>query len=454
MASDGEARKRRVLVGLEKATLGGATWLGRRIRAGSVAHILPRPKPRMEEELAAIASAAGDNRALSVLKPIGLSLRGPSSGLHSFARLIETRIGVSKPTLVVVDGLLAAMPRGVDTAQDVIELGAALRAMAMTLDALVLVAHDLAVDGALVGHARLADAFDAVIVARAEVATGQDVLALRTASAAEAELIDEGPTLAGLPRMDTNAIDRRRFDRLPIAIRLAVETGGVDVIARTVDLSEDGMLVTELPAELAPTGALLTAKLHGVGSCRARVTARSSDGVHCQFAAMAPAAREALESLLVAERARVRDRARAVQDVAWDIGQALEHALVSGDLGIEDLFEPSYRRIAVGGTAAIAASYQRAIESILAPRLGGLDARRTDLTGCAVLDRRAHPAFALSLSKARVADRVFANAARNCRPLLVQKIERAPGRVDLDISSPIRVMGHHWGCVAARFAEL
>ncbi len=461
LTSDGEARRRRLLTSMVGAALTGTPWLGRQVRPVSVTYILPRPKPRTEDMLPIGTSEAGEFQELSILKPIGLNLRGASSGLMSFLRAIDSHRGRNarsgqSPGLIIIDGLLAAMPGGIDQAQDVSELAIALRMMAMRLGALVLVSHDLAIDGTLVGHSRLAEAFDALITAKANAAGGGETLTLRGKGSGQALSLDQIPALSGVPSVEPGENDRRRYDRLPVSIAVEIETKGSPARACAIDISEDGMLVASLPLIFAPPGALLAARLEGIGVCSARVTARTGEDAHCQFAAMAPEARDALEMLLAAERAGVRDRVRAVQDVAWAIGLALDVAVAEGGLEPDHLFAPSYRRIVRDGQDTITASYQGPLKGIFAARLDSIEASRSDLTACTVLDRRAHPAYTRTKGRPkslRRNDRILVNAARNCRPILVQRVQTGAGRTDLDISAPIRVMGHHWGCFAARFTE-
>ena len=100
----------------------------------------------------------------------------------------------------------------------------------------------------------------------------------------------------------SEAGDRRRHDRLPCEIGVALRANGGIVRAQTADLSDGGALVRLDDTERFAAGSILEAELDAIGSTRVRVAGISSLGLHLEFVEMSARVRTELERKLASIR--------------------------------------------------------------------------------------------------------------------------------------------------------
>lgn len=261
--------------------------------------------------------------------------------------------------------------------------------------------------------------------------------------------------------------DRRRSDRLPADIGVRLSGQGVAIEARTVDISEGGVLLAVAdPGRLKDHG-YYDCTVAGIGRVALRVVARSSLGLHGQFVRMDEQVKAALDGKLAELRAADAERISRAVDAAAEIGAAIEAAIDAGRLSREDAFDNAYVEIAGSNPPQYTTRYLRAFEAILPAiqeRWLGLDKR---MTFCAAVDRNAYlpvhnricsqpqrpddPAWnAVNARNKRIFDdRAGLTAARSVRPFLIQSYARDMGNGTVvmmkEIDAPIRIFGKHWG---------
>ncbi|MEI8144461.1 MAG: AAA family ATPase [Alphaproteobacteria bacterium] len=484
LTGNSEAGKRTLTLDLVEAVATGATWNGRSVRQGAVAYVLASGKVRTEERLRTLTDSAPQG-TIHILKPIGLDLRGLTPGFLQFLKRLET-LAAGDLSLIVIDSLLNVVKRGVDHPTDVEEVATALQLLARRTGAAVVVLHDQAVDGTLVGNSALPSAFQYILAGRhtrdggpsaftVAGPSGTVVLPLieGVASASAAvELSFNSQKRLDLSAANDDAVDRRRFDRLPLSMNVLFDPDGRGLAARTLDLSEDGMLLTGKGLTgLDPTlchQVLIT----GIGRCRVRVAAQTPLGTHCQFAGIDPRTRAALEDVLRREKDRCAERTRLVQDAAWTMAERIEQAIQDGSVALKSLFEPRYNKAIAGKPAdaetatskssEILASYSSDVEPLIAPVIAQLIGAREDVVASAVVDRNAYAVVCASHkqpgpeARRMWCDPVSLKAARNNRPILIQDAQFGIGGLatpsGFDFSAPIRILGRHWGSLRVQYA--
>ncbi len=260
--------------------------------------------------------------------------------------------------------------------------------------------------------------------------------------------------------------DRRRHDRLPCDLAVALRQGGRNIRGQTVDLSDGGMLVRSADAEKLEPGAV-EADITGVGRARGRIVARSALGLHVEFAELDATARTALQARLDAIRAENQafvDRAIGAADA---ISKAIESAVQAGRLTRDALFDTEYVPIAGTNPVQFRTRALEVLEALLPPIQEPLLGSDKRMTFCAAVDRNAYlpvhnriysqpqkpddPAWNTANCRNRriFDDRAGLCAARNVRPALIQSYARDMGNgvvvMMREIDAPIRVFGKHWG---------
>src|SRR6266567_1712763 len=260
--------------------------------------------------------------------------------------------------------------------------------------------------------------------------------------------------------------DRRRHDRLPCDLAVALRQGGRNIRGQTVDLSDGGMLVRSADAEKLEPGAV-EADITGVGRARGRIVARSALGLHVEFAELDATARTALQARLDAIRAENQafvDRAIGAADA---ISKAIESAVQAGRLTRDALFDTEYVPIAGTNPVQLRTRALEVLEALLPPIQEPLLGSDKRMTFCAAVDRNAYlpvhnriysqpqkpddPAWNTANCRNRriFDDRAGLCAARNVRPALIQSYPRDMGNgvviMMREIDAPLRVFGRHWG---------
>ncbi len=261
--------------------------------------------------------------------------------------------------------------------------------------------------------------------------------------------------------------DRRRHDRLPCDLPVALRQAGRDVHAQTADLSEGGMLVRGGDIEKLSIGTSIDADLSGVGRARGRVVGRSSLGLHVEFTALEPDTETKLHERLESIRAENREFVERALDAAAMVSMAFEEAVTDGKLTREALFDTEYAPIEGTNPLQFRTRALDVLESVLPPIQEPLLADDKRMTFCAAVDRNGYlPVHNRIYSKPQKADdvpwntancrnrRIFddragLSAARNVRPYLIQSYARDMGNGIIimmrEIDAPVRVFGKHWG---------
>ena len=261
--------------------------------------------------------------------------------------------------------------------------------------------------------------------------------------------------------------DRRRHDRVPCELAVAIQTPSSVIRGNTVDLSEGGVLVRAQEAGGVGTGDVLGATISGIGECRVRLVNRSHLGLHLQFVDMATPVREALQAKLTAIWEENREFIDRATDAAQRVALAFEAAVSSGKLTREALFDNTYVPIEGSAPQQYRTRSLAAIEEILPPIQEPMLASDPRMIFCAAVDRNGYLGMhnikysqpqrpgdlvwstANSRNRRIFDDRAGLCAARNVRPHLIQNYPRDMGNGVIvmmrEIDVPIRVFGKHWG---------
>ena len=265
----------------------------------------------------------------------------------------------------------------------------------------------------------------------------------------------------------SEAGDRRRHDRLPCEIGVALRANGGIVRAQTADLSDGGALVRLDGTERFAAGSILEAELDAIGSTRVRVAGISSLGLHLEFVEMSARVRTELERKLASIREESREIIARAVDNANEIARAFEALIREGKLTEASLFDNDY--VVIEGTDPVQyrTKFLSALEEVLPPIQEALLSSDERTVFCAAVDRNGYLpvhnrkyslpqrpgelAWNIAHSRNR---RIFDGraglaAARNVRPYLIQVYAREMGSgvtvMTREIDAPIRVFGKHWG---------
>ncbi|AVO44284.1 chemotaxis protein [Phreatobacter cathodiphilus] len=261
--------------------------------------------------------------------------------------------------------------------------------------------------------------------------------------------------------------DRRRHDRLPVELAVQLSGPQGELRAKTLDISEGGMLLAAGEADRLPAGATATASLANIPGLRIRVVARTALGTHCEFVAPDEAARVALAARIAALREADAVRIDHVVKASAEISRAVEQAIESGRLSRDDAFDNDYVRIPGTDPVQFSTRYLKVFEDVLPPIQERWLAVDKQMTFCAAVDRNAylpvhnriysHPQKpgdpvwnAANCRNRRIFDdRAGLSAARSSRPYLIQSYARDMGNgvtvFMKEIDAPIRIFGRHWG---------
>ncbi|MFG1445336.1 methyl-accepting chemotaxis protein [Xanthobacter agilis] len=256
--------------------------------------------------------------------------------------------------------------------------------------------------------------------------------------------------------------DRRRFERWPVEILGHVRVNGARHAAKTLDLSQGGVLLCAL-APPPPVGARVQLELSGLGTLAGRVAGVSDLGCHIAFDDCENAAVKARIAAVAAEAAVAIARARAG---AQRVSLAYEAALKDGLISADQLFDTHYRPLPDTDPQQVETTSLPILERLLPAVQEPMLAEDRSLAFCAAVDingylpvhnaqyskpqRPGEPAWNNANSRNRriFDDRAGLLAARNTKPYLVQVYARhIGGEVVMmrEVDAPIIVNGRHWG---------
>jgi len=261
--------------------------------------------------------------------------------------------------------------------------------------------------------------------------------------------------------------DRRRHDRLPCELPVALRQGGREITGQAADLSEGGMLVRNVESEKLSIGTSVEIDLTAVGRARARIVGRSPLGLHVEFTGLEAAAESALHERLASIRAENQEFVDRAVDAAAMIAVTLEQAVRDGKLTRDALFDADYVPIEGTNPQQFRTRSLDVLESLLPAIQEPLLAGDKRMVFCAAVDRNGYlPVHNRIYSKPQKADdaawntancrnrRIFDDraglcAARSVRPFLIQSYPRDMGNglviMMREIDAPVRVFGKHWG---------
>lgn len=265
----------------------------------------------------------------------------------------------------------------------------------------------------------------------------------------------------------TDIGDRRRHDRLPCDLAIALQGRSGVIKGRTADISEGGALMRVADVHAIVVGDKIRSEIAGLGCCDVEVVNHSHLGLHLHFVDLAPNACAALSSKLEAIRTENREFIERAMTTAKQISALFEDALARGVITEDRLFDNAYMPIEGSDPLQYRTRFLDWMEAVLPEIQETLRASDERMILCAAVDRNAYlPVHnkvyaqpqrpgdvvwntANSRNRRIFDDRAGLAAARNTRPYLIQNYPRDMGNgitiMMQEIDAPIRVNGKHWG---------
>lgn len=267
--------------------------------------------------------------------------------------------------------------------------------------------------------------------------------------------------------------DRRRHDRLPCEVPVTMHSHRGEVAAKTVDLSEGGMLLHVKDAEAVSIGASMPMTLRGIGEAKATIVNRSPLGLHVKFVRLGEEAEAALHGRLKEIREENGEFIELATSAAAKIAAAMEEMVARRMLCAADLFDNCYVPIEDTNPVQYRTRFLDALDDLLPGILEPLLASDHRMAFCAAVDRNGYlPVHnrvysrpqrpgdvawntANSRNRRIFDDRAGLAAARNVRPYLIQSYPRDMGNgvvvMMREVDVPIRILGKHWGAVRTAY---
>lgn len=262
--------------------------------------------------------------------------------------------------------------------------------------------------------------------------------------------------------------DRRRHDRYPVELEVTGRIGARSIHSRSIDISRGGMLLDWPEAESGvASGQKGRLDIAGIGAVEAHVVGVSRMGLHCAFDDTDPAIRAAIEAKLAEIAQEYRPLVARAQEIAGDVGRAIEGLVANGRLSREAVFDTNYTPLPGTDPQQFETAYTGAFEGILPAIIEPPLADNDRLVFCLAIDRNGYiPVHNRAFSQPQRADdpvwnaahcrnkRIFDDragitAARSTRHFVVQAYARdmGGGKVVMmrEVDAPIRVFGRHWG---------
>ncbi len=139
--------------------------------------------------------------------------------------------------------------------------------------------------------------------------------------------------------------DRRKHERLPCHLDIAIQTPRGPVNAPVYELSIDDILISGTDAAGLPQGEGLNATLQDVGACRIRVTEHSKAGARARFEAMNAELAERIEDKLWSIHEENTDFVARAMEAGAALTRMFEDAIATGAVAIDDMFDTDYVEI-------------------------------------------------------------------------------------------------------------
>lgn len=272
----------------------------------------------------------------------------------------------------------------------------------------------------------------------------------------------------------SDGVQRRAFDRLPLSLRGKLITKEESVSVVTVDISEEMVLLgPERSISLRPAQQVTIEFDSSIGALVARHIETTSLGISMQLDAGESAAKERLRSRLLAGgeelAARHANLIEAAQSAARKIEETYEDLLAKGRFTEADLFDTDYEPIAGTDPLQYRNRALAILDEVLPPIQEPVLTLDPVILTCVTVDRNGYlPVHNIAVSKPQrpgeplwnalnarnrrlFNDRAGLLAARNLKPYLLQSYERNMGGGNLvmvaEVDAPIRARGRHWGAL-------
>jgi aerotaxis receptor len=269
--------------------------------------------------------------------------------------------------------------------------------------------------------------------------------------------------------------DRRTSDRLPCEVPVSVTIAGQRQSATMLDLSLDGMLLSESGLPALVNNASVSVTLPGVGELPCRVVGTSMFGLHLSFKQLAGDLEDQLAGFYQKMHAAEESFIRLAQDTAGKISTAFEGCVNRGEIGVEEFFSTKVTTIEGTEPQQFMAPFTDLLDRILPPiqeLVLAVDQRiqfcvAINVTGYLPTHNRKYSepqrpgdvAWNTVHSRNRriFADRSGLAAARSTRDFLIQAYNRDMGDGRLirlkEVDAPIIVNGRHWGAVRIAYTS-
>lgn len=264
--------------------------------------------------------------------------------------------------------------------------------------------------------------------------------------------------------------DRRRHDRFPHEMRVALNKPNMPSAVSTIDVGGGGALLTYREADERPSvGQILDADFVQLGRLRLRVVGLSELGVHCAFESLQADDMARISDLIERMREEYRPMIETAQSIATKVVSAFEAAVSDGHLSRDDLFDSDYKRVPDTDPPQYLTRSISMLEDVLPPIFEHALSLDPKMIGCNAIDRNGYlPVHqkeyaqpqrpgerawnaSFSRNKQIFDDRARIAAARSVRPFLIQNFRRDIGGgaalMTRTVDVPIRVFGRHWGAV-------
>ena len=261
--------------------------------------------------------------------------------------------------------------------------------------------------------------------------------------------------------------DRRKQERLPCNIKIEVTGPRGAITAPVYEISSTSILISGPQAATMPLHQSFDVKLDGIGACRVRISEQTKGGALARFEALNSALTEKVEDVLWSIREENVEAVTRALESCSELTKIFEHAVVSGAIAIDELFDTNYVEIPGSNPVQYHTKFLDWADRALPALQEAFLAKDKRMAFCATVDRNgylpvhnkmySHPqrpgdvAWNTANSRNR---RIFNDAAglaagQNQRTYLIQSYARDMGNGVLvmmrEIDVPIRVRGRHWG---------
>jgi methyl-accepting chemotaxis protein len=261
--------------------------------------------------------------------------------------------------------------------------------------------------------------------------------------------------------------ERRKNDRLPCHLTIAISTSGGTIDARVYEISKDYVLISGPNVASLPLGESFDATLQDIGACRLRLGEHSKAGARARFDSMSAELAEKIEEKLWALHEENTDFVARAIEAGIALTKIFENAVATGVIAIDDMFDTDYVEIPGSNPLQHRNRMLDWADRALPAFQEAFLAKDPRMVFCVMIDRNgylpvhnkiySHPQrpgdvvwnTANSRNRRIFNDPAGLAAGRNQRAYLIQSYARDMGNGNTvmmrEIDVPIRVRGRHWG---------